>query len=130
VQGTGRSRARLEKVSANPNAVVGNDNDPNATKAKARGALLSGLRSGELESVLRSSMQSNELPSIDLEAGSGDSYNSVNGADTAGGAELAGVAGTKSRTRGALLAGLRSGELEAAIQKLENGQAAEHESET
>jgi hypothetical protein len=73
-----------------------------SAKSKTRGALLNGLRNGELEAAV-DKMEADQAEAERREAVK---------------------AGAKKKTKGALLAGLRNGELEAAVDKMEADQAA------
>ena len=72
-----------------------------SAKAKTRGALLTGLRNGELEKA---------VDKMDAHTAEVERKAVVK-------------AGAQKKTRGALLAGLKSGELEKAVEKMETDEA-------
>jgi hypothetical protein len=93
--------------------------DVGATKAKTRGALLGGLKSGALEAAVA---KMEEDTAAEEEPATAPAP-----APAQAPAPATDVGATKAKTRGALLGGLKSGALEAAVAKMEEDTAAEEE---
>jgi hypothetical protein len=92
-----------------------------ATRAKTRGALLAGLRNGKLAAAVETIEQADAAIAQVADDDDGRPRRSSSSRSPATGG---GTQATRAKTRGALLAGLRNGKLAAAVETIEQADAA------
>ena len=133
--------AQMEEDTAGDDAPAPVKTDVAASKAKTRGALLGGLRNGNLEAAIAKMEKDtageeeedkpSPTPRTQLANDEGDRMMdevlSAAASPVVDSAPTTDVVASKAKTRGDLLGGLRNGNLEAAVAKMEEDTAGEEE---